>query len=251
MQWRALDLDCRDSILWVRLASPHCTLGARLIGELRDLLLAEREATSCRVVVLTGTGDRFFSPGFDLNEVVEADRRSMAALMRQFIGVLLQLRVYPKPTIALLNGHALAGGCLLASACDFRMARPEIRIGMTELTRDVLIPYESLRILREVLGNQKAREVALLGSQFEALKALGVGWVDEVVDGEHLGEAVERLAGQLAETKPAVIRHLKQGLRDEHFSGEISDSHLEFFLDCWFAREAQERIRKTRRSLGG
>ena len=122
--------------------------------------------------------------------------------MRQFIGVLLQLRVYPKPTVALLNGDALAGGALLATACDFRVSGPDVSIGMTDLTRDVLIPYESLRILREVIGNQRAREVALLGRRFPAADARKMGWLDEVVEVERLDEAA-RLAGGRIDGDPA------------------------------------------------
>ncbi len=183
-----------------------------------DLLAAFDEVlhSSAQVLILTGAGKAFCS-GMDLDNLKALTGRSpeqnlqdsetMARLFRT-------LYDFPKPTIAAVNGAAIAGGCGLATLCDFTLAVPDAKFGYTEVRIGFLPAIVSTFLSRQI-GEKLARDLLLTGRIIDANEAHRVGLINEVVPTEELGERAHQLAAQLMENSPASLRFTKR-LLSEH-----------------------------------
>jgi methylglutaconyl-CoA hydratase len=184
---------------------------------IRELTAAFDEVakSSALVLILTGAGKAFCS-GMDLENLkvligrtpeqnVE-DSQTMAKLFRM-------LYDFPKPTIAAVNGAAIAGGTGLATLCDFTMAVPEAKFGYTEVRIGFVPAIVSTFLLRQV-GEKVARDLLLTGRLFDAAEALRIGLVTEIVPAENLLKRAAELAAQLMENSPASLLYTKRLLSE-------------------------------------
>ncbi len=203
----------RDSIAVLRLAHRKVSaLDVELCEALADALDGVAAAPPA-AVVLTGSGSTF-SAGVDLFRVLEGGsdylERFLPALGRAF-GTLFGL---PVPVVAAVNGHAIAGGCVLVSCCDRRlMARGSGRIGVPELLVGVPFPALALEIMRFVLPAHHVQTVLYTGRSYTPEQALQVGLVDELADGDALLDRAVEEARALGSIAPATFRASKRGLR--------------------------------------
>src|SRR6202042_707140 len=154
-------------------------LGTRTMTHLLDRL---RDAAGAPVL-LRGAGDSF-SAGLNLREVAALDERGMERFLRQLEECFAALYLYPGPTVACINGHAIAGGCVLALCCDHRVASsaPEIKIGLNEVALGLRFPPRTLAIVRDRVPRRHRAEVFLGAGLFSPARALDLGLLDEVVD---------------------------------------------------------------------
>lgn len=169
--------------------------------------------SDARALVLTGTGT-IFSAGVDLVRLLEGGRDYVGGFLPELSACLRALFELEKPAVAAINGHAIAGGCILACACDRRvMARGPGRIGVPELRVGVPFPLVPLEIMRFALPPHRAQEVLLFGSNYEPDEALALGLVDEVVDGDRLFERAIAAAEDLGSIAPTAFRRAKRDYR--------------------------------------
>jgi methylglutaconyl-CoA hydratase len=181
-----------------------------LLGALDDVA-----KSSALVLILTGAGKAFCS-GMDLDNLRALvgrspdenlkDSESMARLFRS-------LYDFPRPTIAAVNGAAIAGGCGLATLCDFTLAVPEAKFGYTEVRIGFVPAIVSTFLLRQV-GEKVARDLLLTGRIIEAAEALRIGLINEIVSAEKLLECATGLASQLMENSPESLAYTKRLLSD-------------------------------------
>jgi methylglutaconyl-CoA hydratase len=186
----------------------------QLIGELLAAL-DDVKKSSALVLILTGAGKTFCS-GMDLDDLKQLlgrtpeqnkkDSETMARLFRS-------LYEFPKPTIAAVNGAAIAGGCGLATLCDFTLAVPEAKFGYTEVRIGFVPAIVSTFLLRQV-GEKHARDLLLTGRIITADEAYRLGMVNEVVSAERLLPRSQEIAAQLMENSPASIACTKRLLKD-------------------------------------
>jgi len=157
-----------------------------------------------RAVVLSGQG-RIFSAGVDLNRLLDGGADYARAFLPALDRMLLAVLALPCPVVAAVNGHAIAGGCLLACAADRRlMARGSGRVGMPELRVGVPFPPVALELARSVVRPSQTQRAVAAGETFDPEAAQAVGLVDELVDGERLLDRALALAADLASiTAPA------------------------------------------------
>ena len=196
-----------------------------LIG---DLLRALHEVknSSARVLILTGAGKAFCS-GLDLDNLKALigrtpeqnleDSRTMVSLFRA-------LYEFPKPTIAAVNGAAIAGGTGLALLCDFTLAAPEAKFGYTEVRIGFVPAIVSTFLLRQV-GEKIARDLLLTGRIFDAEEALRIGLINEIIPAEKLMDRARALAAKLMESSPLSLAYTKR-LLTEHARAEL-DAQIE------------------------
>src|SRR6516162_9091686 len=149
---------------------------------------AELRRSDARAVIITGRG-RIFSAGVDLLQVTAggADyvRKFLPRLHRLYDSVFF----HPRPVVAAINGHAIAGGCVLACCADSRiMARGGGRIGVTELLVGVPFPALAFEIVRAAVPTRHLVEFTLGGATYDADEALAHGWVDEITEADALIE---------------------------------------------------------------
>jgi enoyl-CoA hydratase len=169
-------------------------------------------------VVLTGTGG-IFSAGVDLKRLLAGGEgyleRFLPALSRMFE----QVCFLPRPVVAAVNGHAIAGGCVLACGADYRvLARGPGRMGVTELRVGLPFPAVALELMRLVVPPSRLQEVIYLGATYPPEEARERGLADELVEAERLLpralEVARALAAIPAESFALTKRQLRQGLRD-------------------------------------
>lgn len=173
--------------------------------------LEEVARSSAQAVIVTGAGKAFCS-GMDLENLKQLTGRTheqnvkdseiMAALFRN-------LYDFPKPTIAAVNGPAIAGGTGLATLCDFTLAVPEAKFGYTEV-RIGFVPAIVSSFLIANIGEKRARDLLLTGRIFGAEEALKLGLVNEIVKPEQLMARAQELAAQLLENSPASLQATKK-----------------------------------------
>ncbi|HXY16188.1 MAG TPA: enoyl-CoA hydratase-related protein [Terriglobales bacterium] len=188
----------------------------QLIEELLAAL-GEIAASSALVLILTGA-EKAFCSGMDLENLKELlgrsaeqnlkDSETMARLFRS-------LYDFPKPTIAAVNGAAIAGGCGLATLCDFTLAVPEAKFGYTEVRIGFLPAIVSAFLLRQI-GEKPARDLLLTGRIISADEAHELGMVNEIVTPEKLLPRARELAEQLIENSPVSLTRTKRLLSDLH-----------------------------------
>jgi len=182
-------------------------------GELVEDLLKAMEMAShstTRVLILTGAG-KAFCAGMDLENLKLLTGRTHEQTIQDSQTAARMFRTlydFPKPTIAAVNGAAIAGGTGLATVCDFTLAVPEAKFGYTEV-RIGFVPAIVSSFLIASIGEKRARDLLLTGRIFAAQEAHELGLVNEIVAADNLMKRTLELAGQLAENSPASLRVTK------------------------------------------
>jgi len=192
-------------------------MDAALCEELVAALRAAGEDAS-GAVVLTGTGG-IFSAGVDLLQLRDGGEAYLRLFLPALSASLRDLFFFPKPVVAAVNGHAIAGGCILVCACDYRvMARGKGRVGVPELQVGIPFPAVALEIVRFAIPAQRFQEVVYLGRTYDVDAAHACGLVDELVDADAcLDRAIamaETFAAAPAEAVRSTKRQMRQRVRD-------------------------------------
>lgn len=201
----------KNNAFWIVLNRPE---KANAINEEMWRAIADRldegsKSPSSRVVALTGTG-RFFSAGEDISDLSGAT--TLTAAYDLFMGTLRPVfdRVLksPKPVIAAVNGQAIGAGAEIVFACDMAVATPDATFSLAQGKRGIG-PALALTLGMPVLGRKRLAEAAMTGRRFSAAEAEEWGVVNSIAQGG-LEAEVERLAGEVAQTPPALTRMMKE-----------------------------------------
>jgi methylglutaconyl-CoA hydratase len=212
MTFQTVELAYDSGIATVTLNRPEKrnALSFQLVDEILAAL-DEIENSDAVVVILTGAG-KAFCAGLDLDELKSMTGKSHAENVqdsRRMASIFRLLYDFPKPTIAAVNGAAIAGGTGLATMCDFTLAVPEAKFGYTEV-RIGFVPAIVSSILVWQVGHKVARDLLMTGRIFDAAEAHRFGLVTEIVSMERLLSRARELAGQLMENSPSSVRATKK-----------------------------------------
>ena len=179
-----------------------------------DLLLAlERaaEKKSVGVAILTGAGKAFCS-GMDLDDLKALATRPPAENVKDSETIARLFRSiyeFPKPTIAAVNGPAIAGGCGIATLCDFTLASQEAKFGYTEVRIGFMPAIVSIFLIWQI-GEKRARDLLLTGRIFDAEEAYRLGLVNEVLTSDQVMPRARQVASLLLENSPVSLRATKK-----------------------------------------
>ncbi|SDD22302.1 enoyl-CoA hydratase [Geodermatophilus telluris] len=216
----------------------HGRVGA-LDVELLDAL-TEAVTASDRALVVTGSGSSF-SAGVDLRRVLDGGRSYTEALLTALTRTFRAVFDHPRPTVAAVNGHAIAGGCVLALTCDLRLVSGG-RIGLTELAVGVPFPTAALEIVRHALGPRAGR-VLLGAGTVDPERALALGVADELTGPDELLPRAVALAGELAARSPGSYRLAKAALhRPADAAIEAAAGDDAAVVGGWTAEDTRRRI---------
>jgi enoyl-CoA hydratase/carnithine racemase len=228
-----------DGVRVVRLANgPVNVLDLEL---LRHLTATFEALVDAPAVVLTGAG-RAFSAGVDLRRLLDGGAAYTEAFLPALAGAFRAVFDHPRPVVAAVNGHAIAGGCVLAAACDTRLMSAGT-IGVTELLVGVPFPPSALEAVRHVVGPATA-SLVLTGRTLSPAEARGIGLVDEVVEPAALLDAAVARARALAAIPAATFAVTKAQLRGET-SRRIAAGDAELLprvAEAWTAQPARDAI---------
>jgi methylglutaconyl-CoA hydratase len=212
MPYKTIELAYDSGVATITLNRPdkRNAVSFELVAELMAAF-DEIERSAAQVMILTGAG-KAFCAGMDLDELKSLlgkkhddnvkDSARMAAMFRR-------LYDFPKPTIAAVNGAAIAGGTGLATMCDFTLAAPEAKFGYTEV-RIGFVPAIVSSILVWQVGHKIARDLLLTGRIFDATEAHRCGLVNEIVPQERLTPRARELASQILENSPSSVQATKR-----------------------------------------
>jgi len=222
-----LAYDAGTAVITLNRPDKRNAISFQLVDELLSAL-DEIEKSAAQVVIVTGAG-KAFCAGMDLDELKSLlgkthdenveDSARMAAMFRR-------LYELPKPTIAAVNGAAIAGGTGLATMCDFTLAVPEVKFGYTEV-RIGFVPAIVSSILVWQVGHKIARDLLLTGRLFDAAEAHRYGLVNEIVPQDRLLARARELAAQILESSPSSVRATKKlinGFIAKQLDQQIADA---------------------------
>lgn len=204
-------------------------LSSELINELL-CALDEIAESNAQVLIITGAGKAFCS-GMDLDNLRAVTSRSPEENLKDSGIVARLFRMlydFPRPTIAAVNGAAVAGGCGIATLCDFTIASSDAKFGYPEVRIGFLPAIVSAFLVRQV-GEKQARDMLLTGRIISAGEALQFGLVNEVVEPERLMPRATELAATLLENSPASLYATKRLLNS--FSSRDLDEHVRMAVD--------------------
>jgi len=187
-----------------------------LNAAVRDALtaaIAGAEADpSTRVVVFTGAGNKAFIAGAD---VAEFAGRTPLEQRRAMASPNLFDRIWnlPLPTIAMINGYCLGGGCELALACDLRVGADTAQLGQPEVRLGIIPGGGATQRLPRLVGYGKALQLVLSGEIIDAVTAYEIGLLDEIVPAAELRQRTLEIAGSMADKSPVTLALAKRALR--------------------------------------
>lgn len=200
--------------------------------------------SGCRAIVLTGSGS-VFSGGVDLWRLAEGGHAYAEAFLPALSDALEAIFLCPKPVVAAINGHALAGGCVVALAGDRRvMTDGDARIGLTELSAGLPFPSAALEVVRFAIGDHHLNEIALSGARLTGIEATRTHLVDELVG---VAEVVDRAVAQALElgTIPEATFRLSKAQMRAEAARRIATARAEHDADVislWGSESAAQGI---------
>ncbi|MBP2329847.1 enoyl-CoA hydratase [Kibdelosporangium banguiense] len=233
----------QDGVAVLRLSNgPVNALDLDILTELPGVLAAVADA---KAVVVTGAG-KCFSAGVDLKRIVEDGSDYIEKFIPALGAAALALFEHPKPTVAAVNGHALAGGCVLAAAADVAVMSGGT-IGLTELTAGVPFPIVPLEIMRHAVGPQVSTLV-LTAKTLKPEEAAAIGLVDEVVAPDDLLPVALKHAAKLGTIRSDVYAFSKQQLQ-QPARARIDAGDDRQVIEMWSSQATRDFLREFMASL--
>ena len=202
------------------------------------------ERSGAAALVLTGEG-KAFSAGLDLPYVLSLDRPGLERFIRRFSEVMLRVFNLPIPVVAAINGHAIAGGCVLALQADVRIAADgDLRMGLNEVERGLGLPAVILETLRWQVPPQALLPVALEGRLLGPVEAHELGLVHQVVPAARLPEVARARAEALAALPGPAFRDIKQAIRAPVLTAirAVEKDDARHWVEVAFSAPARERL---------
>jgi enoyl-CoA hydratase len=202
-------------------------------------------ASDARAAVVTGEGNAF-SAGLALPDLVELDRPAMAEFIDGFAVAMRRVLECPMPVVAAINGHAIAGGCVLALMCDARLAAAgAAKIGLNEVQLGIGLPAVVVEPLRARVPPASLTPIALEGRLYGVEDACAAGLVDEVVAPRELEARARARAAELGRASRAAYAQVKRALIRPAVEAidRVGVAEREAWLDTWFSPPAQALLR--------
>lgn len=248
-----MDLECviyetKEGIATIKLNRPKVlnAMNKQMWLDFQVALEEVKNDPDIKVLIITGEG-RAFSTGADLKEskgrTIEEYRDYLVGLQETSRRIIR----FEKPTIAAINGYALGSGYELALACDIRIAAEEAEIGSPEVKVTSSVTGGAMRLLQDLVGPGKAKELLFTGDYIDGKEAERIGLVNKVVPLERLMDEAREMAEKIANNSAFSIRMIKKGLqvaRGEASLEALMDYEIEACLACVSTEERQEALKE-------
>lgn len=212
--------------------------------QLLDWLNAQLDDADGAPILLTGNEDSFCA-GLDLKQMLEFSGDEMAQFLIAIDSLAVRLFEYPAPTVACVNGHAIAGGCVLTICCDYRVAvdSSDLRIGLPEIKLGACFPPRMMNVLRHRLNPAHLYEILLGGDLYSPAAAQKLGLVDHVcVDAEDVAVAqLKQMSTYPADTFARTKQSLQHGVTQVSAEQQLAFEEEE--LPIWGSEEMRQRVR--------
>lgn len=210
MSLEFLTCDIEQHVAVVTINRPPVNpLNSKVFKELVTIFNELEENSQVRVIILTGSGEKAFVAGADINEMADLDLVGMMNMNRVSREAFSKIENASKPVIAAINGLALGGGLELALACDLRICSEKAKFAFPEVGLGIIPGGGGTQRLQKIVGQGIAKELLYFGDMFDANRALELHIVNKVVPGEELLATAKQWAKKLAQKPPVALRMLK------------------------------------------
>jgi enoyl-CoA hydratase len=232
MSYENILLEVSEGVATITVNRPKVlnALNHQTLTELAHAFDAVRDDANARALLVTGSGDKAFVAGADINEL--AKMQAMEAKQKAFFGqqVFSRLERLGKPSVAMINGFALGGGLELALACTLRTAAKTARMGLPEVSLGIIPGYGGTQRLARIAGPGVAREWVLTGDMFNAEEAHRVGVVNRIFEPAELVEGTRKMISVMLTRSPVALRlaleTIARGLNMSQTEGEVIESDM-------------------------
>ncbi len=212
MELKNILYETKEKIATITINRPD-KLNALNKETVREISLTLDEAEkdeNVRVIIITGSGDRAFSAGADINEMKDKTPIELKKSCQDTQEMMNKVEYLDKPVIAAINGYALGGGLELAMACDFRIATENARVGQTEINIGLIPGWGGTQRLPRFVGKAIAKEMIFTGKMIDAKNAERLGLVNFVVPADQLKSAVKQFGEELRNRAPVAVKLAKE-----------------------------------------
>jgi enoyl-CoA hydratase/carnithine racemase len=244
-----IDLSHEDAVAVIKLNHGITNaINQRCVAELSEVLQSLKSDPKVDGLVLSSTNDKFFSIGFDIPELYELSKEDFRLFYQSFNQVCMDLYTIPKPTIAAITGHAIAGGTILSLCCDYRFIADERKLmGLNEIKLGVPVPYLTDCILQSLVGTRVARDIIDSGEFFEPEKLIQMGMVDQKLPLEDVLErSIEKVRLICSMSKEA-FETIKQN-RVEMIEARVLaqwETKQGIFIELWYSEKSRKRLKEA------
>ena len=243
----SLDIQRADGIATVCMSRGKVNaLDGELVVELRSAFRELAQQGDTAGVVLTGTG-AFFSFGLDVPGLYDLAPEAFAEFLREFTALYTEMFEFPRPLVVAVNGHAAAGGCMLALAGDLRlMAEGPGRIGLNEASFGSSLFAGSIEMLRFAVGDPAAVRIARSGTLFDVREAVELGLIDGLVPAERLVSEARSRALALGHGHPEAFRSIKLLLRTRVIEAMRATEarSIDEFVKIWYSEPVRKELQR-------
>lgn len=242
-----VELEKQNKIAIVRLnrGKVHA-LNETLVDELTVCFEQLESNISIEAVILTGTG-KFFSFGLDIPELFPYSQADFKIFLEKFTSLYKKMYLFGKPLVAAINGHCIAGGCILASTADNRlMVQDKGKIALNEISFGSTIFAGAMAMLRAQVGQQNAERIALSGTMFSAQEALEMTLIDDLCDEANLMEKAQENASKMICGNPPAYGSIKRLLRRPIVADweKYEPESIARFIEIWYSPTVRENLKK-------
>jgi len=247
MEFECIIYEKKDNVATVKLRRPK-VLNAMNIQMWRDIQSALDDVKNdpqIKVLIITGEG-RAFSTGADLKESKTRSLEAYRDYLVELQETSRRIIRFEKPTIAAINGYALGSGYELALACDIRIAADEAQIGSPEAKVTSSVTGGAMRLVQDLIGPGKARELLFTGDSIDGREAARIGLVNTSVPLEELMRTAQEMAQKIAANSAFSLKMIKKGLlmaRGEVSMEALMDFETEACLACVSTKERQTSLK--------
>ncbi len=224
-----------QGISTIKLSRPKVNaINESLVDELIMSFSGLKNRSDVKSILLTGEGS-FLSFGFDIPEFLNYSKDEFRVFVEKFCKLLNEIFLFPKPVLSGINGHAIAGGCLLALACDYRiMVEDRTKIALNELTFGSTVFPIGISILKYTVGTRNAEIMLERGGMYSANQAKEIGLIDKSAPLEKFDDLVEETLGEYSNKDPLAFSDLKYNLRKNVIERD-NDFDINRFIDIWYS----------------
>jgi enoyl-CoA hydratase/carnithine racemase len=239
-------IDRHESTAMVTLARGRVNaIDQQLVSDLSTALEELRKDASVRSLVLTGRG-KFFSFGLDVPALYDLTPDEFTNFLRAFCGLCREMFLFPKPIVAAVNGHAVAGGCVIMLPCDARIAADvPMSIALSEVTLGASLFAGTVEMLRYWVSNSTTEEMLLTGRTIDTKEAHRIGLVDQIVEASNLLPAAlsraQKLAAQYGPGYETLRRLIRRPIADRWLDTE--EASIAEFVRIWYSPETRAKTK--------
>jgi enoyl-CoA hydratase len=237
-----------DGIGLLTLARPevHNAVNRKMMNQLEEVLTRWKDDQQVKIVIVTGEGEKSFCSGGDIEEFHHLDGPSISGMLHHMKEILFHLQTFPKPTVAAINGIALGGGCEIATACDIRIAHPDVQLGFIQIKLGITTGWGGGTRLFQILPRSKALKLLLTGKKISSQEAFELGLADEIFPRDlFIGHVLEWGKNITCHSLPALVSYKKTLLDQSNPSltlKEKLDLEVNRSAEIWGSSEHDQAV---------